>query len=204
MKVPEVVVFDLGKVLVDFDYGVAVSRIASRCADQGCDLRKVITPEADLLFRYERGEITTEEFFAEVRNIAGFKGHLTEFAQFFADIFSPIEPMVQLNESLRARGIPTYIFSNTNPLAVNHIRDRFPFFKNFTAFVLSYEHGAMKPDEKIYKVVENVTGRAGDAILYLDDRAENIEGGMRRGWQTILQTEPETTLRKIAEMRLLG
>ncbi len=29
---PEIVVFDLGKVLVDFDYSIAVSRIAGRSA----------------------------------------------------------------------------------------------------------------------------------------------------------------------------
>ena len=54
--------------------------------------------------------------------------------------------MIQLHAALRQQGIPTYIFSNTNELAVSHIRRTFPFFANFDGYILSYEHGAMKPD----------------------------------------------------------
>jgi HAD superfamily hydrolase (TIGR01509 family) len=45
----------------------------------------------------------------------------------------------------------------------------------------------MKPDEPIYDVVEQCTGESGAAILYIDDRPENIGTGRGRGWQTILQ-----------------
>lgn len=200
--VPSVVVFDLGKVLVDFDYGIAVNRIAARCRNGGCDLWKLVTTEAPLLFQFETGLVTTENFFAEVQKTAGFGGELSEFIDLFSDIFWPIGPMVELNEKLRAKGIPTYIFSNTNPLAVNHIRSRFPFFNDFTAYVLSYEHQSMKPDAKIYEVVERVTGKKGESILYIDDRLENIEAGAKRGWQTVLHQSVGKTLNKVSELGL--
>src|ERR1043166_2006992 len=111
--------------------------------------------------------------------------------------------MIALNESLRARQVPTYIFSNTNPIAVRHIEKRFPFFKNFNGHVYSYEHGSMKPDEKIYAVVEEATGHGRDSILYLDDRVENVAAGKARGWQTILQEDAETTWARVRELGLL-
>jgi HAD superfamily hydrolase (TIGR01509 family) len=200
MQKPEAVVFDLGKVLVDFDYGIAVNRVAARCDVNGCDLWQVFTPAAKLLLDYETGLLTTEEFFDHVQKTAGFLGNLTEFTRLFSDIFVPIEPMIALNERLRSKGIPTYIFSNTNPLAVNHIRERFPFFQNFTAYVLSYEHRSMKPDSRIYDVVEQATGKNGGDILYIDDRPENIAAGAERGWQTILQETPEKTLGKVSAL----
>ena len=50
----------------------------------------------------------------------------------------------------------------------------------------------MKPDAAIYEVVEKMTGRIRrQDILYLDDRAENIDGGLKRGWQAHLHREPE-------------
>jgi len=202
MKTPSAIVFDLGKVLVDFDYRIAVDRIGARCPANNCDLWKLVTPDAKFLFDYETGLLTTDQFFSEVQKTAGFQGDLPEFTMLFSDIFTAIEPMVEFNERLRARGIPTYIFSNTNPLAVNHIRARFPFFKNFTDYVLSYEHQSMKPDVKIYEVVEQRTGQRGEAILYIDDRLENIEAGAKRGWQTILQETPEKTLRQVSELGL--
>jgi len=106
-----------------------------------------------------------------------------------------------LHSALRKARIPTYIFSNTNDLAVGHIRKNFPFFSNFDGYIFSYEHGAMKPDEKIYQVVERMSGKQGADILYVDDRLENIEAGARRGWQVLLQESPEKSL---AHFRALG
>ncbi len=201
MKIPEAVVFDLGKVLVDFDYGIAATNITARCDGRGCDLKKLID-QSPLLLRYETGLLTTDGFFAEVRDASGFLGDVAEFGPLFGNIFTEIDSMVAFNEALRAANIPTYIFSNTNELSIASIRRQFPFFRNFTDFVFSYEHLSMKPDAKIYEVVERVTGKCGDAILYIDDRLENIEAGAKRGWQTILHVSPEATLGKAQELGL--
>lgn len=203
MKRPEVVVFDLGKVLVDFDYGIAARRIAARCPAPAANLKELID-HSPLLYRYETGLLTTEEFFQEVCRATGYTGTLLQFIEEFSDIFWPIEPMVHMHAELMRRGVPTYIFSNTNPLAEAHIRKHFSFFQNFTGYVLSYEHRSMKPDAKIYEVVEAMTGRCGEAILYMDDRAENVEAGAQRGWQTILQVSPDTTIGRIRALGLLG
>jgi HAD superfamily hydrolase (TIGR01509 family) len=111
--------------------------------------------------------------------------------------------MVALHAELRQRGIPTYIFSNTNELAVRHIRGRFPFFSQFDGYVYSYEHHAMKPDAKIYQVLERLSGHAGSAILYVDDRAENIQAGRQQGWQAILHESPDATRRQVAACGLI-
>ena len=95
--------------------------------------------------------------------------------------------MIEFFERLKPFGIPTCVFSNTNEIAIGHIREGFPFYSLFDNYVLSFEEGGMKPDEAIYDVVEQRTGESGAAILYIDDRPENIETGRGRGWQTILQ-----------------
>lgn len=184
MSRPEVAVFDLGKVLVDFDYSIAARRIAARSTMPPRDIQHFID-HSPLLFRYETGLMNREQFFDEIRKTTGFLGDIDEFGQFFADIFSPMDEMIALHERLRQRGVPTFIFSNTNDLAIAHIRRNFPFFANFDAYVFSYEHGAMKPDAKLYEVVERVTGRKGKQILYLDDRIENAQAGVLRGWEVV-------------------
>ena len=52
----------------------------------------------------------------------------------------------------------------------------------------------MKPQAKLYEVVERMTKRRREQMLYIDDRPENIAAGAARGWQTILQETPEKTL----------
>jgi len=196
------VVFDLGKVLVDFDYSIAARKIAARGKMPADEINYFIS-QSPLLFRYETGLMTTQQFYGEVCAATGFDGQPDEFGQCFADIFVPIPPMVQLQATLRRPGRPSYIFSNTNDLAVGHIRHNFPFFANFDGYILSYEHGAMKPDAKLYEVVERYCGHQGAEILYLDDRPENIATGAARGWQVILQESPEKTLAAIQKLGLL-
>jgi putative hydrolase of the HAD superfamily len=199
---PEIVVFDLGKVLVDFDYGIAARKIAARSTKV---LEQVVDffVHSPLLYTYETGLLTNHEFYEAVCAGTGYRGDVDEFAHFFGAIFSPIEPMIQIQAAVRGRGFPTYIFSNTNDLAVSHIRRQFPFFSNFDGYILSYEHEAMKPDARLYEVVENRTGRHGPAILYLDDRPENIVTGAARQWQVLLHESPAQTRRALVELGVL-
>jgi FMN phosphatase YigB (HAD superfamily) len=196
------VVFDLGKVLVDFDYSIAARRIAAQSKMTVEELTQFGLQSA-LLMRYELGLLTTEQFHKAICDGTGFCGGIQEFGEMFGDIFTPIDPMIQLHAALRQQGFPTFLFSNTNELAVRHIRRHFPFFGHFTGHVLSYEHGAMKPEAKLYELVEAQSGCQGAELLYLDDRPENIDAGAVRGWQVILQETPGKTERAIREFGLL-
>jgi FMN phosphatase YigB (HAD superfamily) len=200
---PSVVVFDLGKVLVDFDYTIAAKKIASKGTMLAQKIYEFIAL-SPLLLKYETGLITREQFFSAVCESTGYCGGIEEFGGFFADIFTPIEPMVELHSALRKAEIPTYIFSNTNDLAISHIRKNFPFFSNFDGYILSYEVGAMKPDAKIYEALEKMAGKRGPDVLYLDDRLENISAGAARGWQVILQETPQKTVAAIRKLGLLN
>ncbi len=201
--IPQTVVFDLGKVLLNFDYAVAIRKLQMRCRISATELHQLIDQSA-LLYRYETNLLTTEQFFAQVKSESGFAGDLAEFSEIFGDIFTPIDPMVALHAALRSRRIPTFIFSNTNDLAVRHIRRRYPFFQEFNGYIFSYEHGAMKPEDRLYEIVERETGKNGRALLYIDDRSENIATGNRRGWQTILHEHPEKTTEAVRRAGLLG
>jgi FMN phosphatase YigB (HAD superfamily) len=203
MTTPSAIVFDLGKVLVDFDYSIAARRIAARGKMTIQEIAQYIN-QSSLFVQYELGTVTTEQFCAEICRVTGFDASLTEFGECFADIFLPIEPMIELQATLRQRGLPAYIFSNTNELAVEHIRRSFPFYANFDGYILSYQHRAMKPDSRLYEAVERQSERRGAEILYLDDRPENVAAGAERGWQVILHQTPEQTQAAIQKLGLLN
>jgi epoxide hydrolase-like predicted phosphatase len=192
------VVFDLGKVLVDFDYGIAARNLALR-SDASLDFIRALIDQSPLLFRYERAELTGAQFFETVRAQIGFKGTFEEFAAAFGDIFTEISAMTQWHGELSRRGLPTFILSNTNDMAVGHIRRSFSFFRNFAGYILSYEHGVLKPEPRIYEIAEKMSGCRGDEILFLDDRPENIEGAARRGWRTICHHSPAESIQAVQE-----
>ena len=123
MIVPRAVVFDLGKVLVDFDYSIAARRIAARGKMTIGEIAQYIN-QSPLFVQYESGRVTTEQFYQEIRTVTGFKGDLAEFSDCFADIFVAIEPMVQLQAALRRKGLGAYVVSNIfffNDTAINEI-----------------------------------------------------------------------------------
>ncbi len=189
MKI-KAVVFDLGKVLVDFDYGIAARTLAGKSKSSAEEIRAIID-QTPLLFRYESTQITTQEFFEEVRRRIGFRGSFDEFAASFGDIFTEIPAMTRLHAEIRARGVPTFILSNTNEIAVGHIRRNFPFFANFTDYIFSFEHGVLKPADRIYEITEQRSGCREGEILFLDDKPENTEAGAKRGWRTICHRTAE-------------
>ena len=197
-----VLIFDLGKVLVDFDYTIAARKIAARSSKAPEDLHAFLG-SSPLLVEYESGRLARQEFFNSVSHAVGFHGSLEEFSGYFADIFSELPPMIALHAELRRRGLKTFIFSNTNDLAVEHVRRSFPFFANFDGYIFSYEVGGMKPQPEIYAAMEAMTGRRGADLIYIDDRLENIEAGAARGWRAILHETPEKTRAALENFRLL-
>lgn len=202
MTTAEVVVFDLGKVLLDFDYRIAARALAGNgtCTAEAIYDLLLNTP---LLLAYERGEHTSIDFYNRFCSSSRYTGSLEEFSSRFGAIFTPIEPMIKAQAALKHQGFPTFIFSNTNELAIQYIRKTYPFFSGFDGYILSFEHRWMKPDPRLYEVVEQKTGRRASAILYIDDRAENVEAGKRRGWQTILHQDPEETRRALELLKPL-
>jgi FMN phosphatase YigB (HAD superfamily) len=196
------VVFDLGKVLVDFDYLVAARKIAAGGKMTAQEVMSFLSRSPSFP-AFERGTVDRKQLFAEICAVTGFTGSMEEFGGYFADIFTSIEPMVELNRTLRAKGIPTYIFSNTNDLAIEHIRRSFPFFSQFTGYIYSYQHGFLKPEAGLYEAVERESGFKGADILYLDDRPENVAAGAQRGWQVILHESPDASVKAVRALGIL-
>jgi putative hydrolase of the HAD superfamily len=199
---PQAVVFDLGKVLLDFDYSKVAAKMLRHCELSREKIIKVVN-QSPLLHRFETGLMSSSEFFQEVKGACKFRGEFEHFEPIFADIFSPILEMIDLHTRLRKREVPTYIFSNTNEIAIRHIRATYPFFENFTGYIFSYQHRSMKPEAAIYEIVERVTKRRGAELLYIDDRLENIEQGRERRWNSIHHQTPKETIRQVQGLGLV-
>jgi glucose-1-phosphatase len=187
------VVFDLGKVLVDFDYSIASRKLAQRSSKAPSEVQKMLD-HSPLLYSYESAGMTSQEFYHEFCVHAGFQGDFEEFAAAFGDIFSEMPEMIAFQRQLKSEGVPTYILSNTNEIAIRHVRKNFPFFANFTGYILSYEQRALKPHAPIYQAAERMAGCRGEELVFIDDRADNIEGAEKLGWQTIIHCDAAETI----------
>ena len=183
---PTAVVFDLGKVLLEFDYGIVARRLAAHSGRDAEQIRGLLD-QSPLLFRLESGQMTNEEFFDEVSSLTGYTGGFGEFANIFGDIFSAIHPMIDLHGQLRARGVPTFIFSNTNELAVRHIRANYAFFAHFTDYIYSHEAGAMKSCDFLFLFY---------VLFNIGTLSEEEKKTQPRPWRSRTRTTQKKTERK--------
>ena len=194
----KIVVFDLGKVLLDFDYMKAAGKLVPLCGVFPLKLMGIIAGEGmELLQQLELGQIKDDEFYRQLSELVKFKGTREDFMEIFGDIFTPIDEMIQFHSELKKKGIRTYLFSNTNDTAVKWISAHYPFYNDFDGYFLSYKMKVAKPDGEFYLKLEEDTGKKKDEIIYLDDKQENIDTAVSRGWSAILYTSPEKVIPQV-------
>ena len=60
----------------------------------------------------------------------------------------------------------------------------------FDPIITSYEAQSMKPHAGIYELAAKRVNLPPEEIFFVDDRAENVEGARKLGWQAVRYTTP--------------
>jgi glucose-1-phosphatase len=184
--------FDLGRVLVDFDFNLAAHRILGKTTLTEEALWETFGQLGPLMDGYESGRISTEDFFNTLRERLGFHGPAEELTSHWCDIFTPIEEHIRLARGL-AEYYPLVMVSNTSEAHIQFLEPRHDFFHLFRHRVYSYQVGTMKPDPAIYQHALGLVGSDKFEALFIDDREENILTPAQMGWQTI-HLRPDVSL----------
>ena len=172
MKI-KAILFDLGKVLVDFNFETGVQALHAACSISRNRLDEVLWDE-NWIRRYERGEISTSEFHTYLRETADLQMDLSDFCQTWSSVFLPdVIVSEDLLVSLK-RNYPLILVSNTNEAHIDYVRANYRVLDYFDHTVLSYEVGSLKPDRKIFEHAVAVSGFSVSELFFTDDREENI------------------------------
>ncbi len=196
----KVILFDLGKVLVDFDHRRAAERMSVFCPKTAIEIYDLFF-ESQVTVAFEAGKITPENFYREVKNMLNLKLSYASFVPIWNDIFflSPKNRSVfRLVNSLRAH-YQTAMLSNINVLHYEYVKKNFPVFGVFDKIFLSFELGAIKPDKKIYEQVIRRLRVSPREIFYTDDRAELVESAESLGIRGCVFTNFQQLVNDIAQ-----
>lgn len=172
--------FDIGNVLLRFDFSTAARRFAELSA---VSADEVLTRLAIFKSELESGRISDDEFVSHSTELIGFRGTRDQFAEIWGNIFTENEPMTGLVQRLAGK-MPLYLFSNTNGLHKTWFMSRFGVFSHFDGGVFSHEIRHMKPDEGFYRTAIEQFRLDPAQTFYIDDLAENIATGERLGFVT--------------------
>lgn len=93
----------------------------------------------------------------------------------------PIEGSLEILTELHTRDTPLYYLSNHSAETWRHSLGRFPFCSWFAGGIVSGEHGVLKPDPAIYRLLLDRYAIDPHRAVFIDDVAVNAEGGRPLG-----------------------
>jgi len=177
----EAIIFDIGNVLLKFDYYIAANRLMVKNNMAALpDRELVVTAKAQL----EGGEIDRATFLGLVRPHFQDEGTDAEFLRVWEDIFEENFPMTALATRL-AQQLPTYLLSNISCIHHEYIFANYPVFQTFRDGVFSYRAGSLKPDQRIYEQAIQQFGINPASTVFIDDMPENVAAARALGFHAI-------------------
>lgn len=170
--------FDIGNVLVHFDFVPAARRFAAVSDASETEVLDRLRPFKDDL---ESGRISDDAFIRESISRIGFRGSREEFVTIWGDIFTENAPMIALVEDLAGK-LPLFLLSNTSGLHKDWLFAKFPVFQHFSGGIFSHEARCMKPHAEIFHLATKELGLEPATTFYVDDLEDNITAGRRLGF----------------------
>jgi len=179
---PDAFLFDIGNVILSFDFTITARRLADRSAVAAADILTLVSP---LAVDLELGALSVDDFLKAAGERIGYTGETGFLRDSFADIFELNLPMVAFIESLKADGVPLYLLSNTNGIHSTFFESTYPVFDLFDGGIYSHEVGLMKPDPAIYELVRATLPLDPAKTIYIDDNHANCEAGRAAGFLSV-------------------
>jgi glucose-1-phosphatase len=196
------ILFDLGNVIIPFDFKLAYARMASHCDCKPEEVPGRIRATG-LVGPFEKGEIGAEPFVRELSAALRLNISYPEFCSWWSSIFLT-EPLVSeaLLKDLRSR-YRLLALSNTNPIHFEMILEAYPLLRHFDDYVLSYQVGAAKPEAKIYREAIVQAQCNPEECFFTDDLAVNIEAAREHGMDAVQFFSAEQLDRELRSRGLL-
>lgn len=174
------VIFDLGRVLVPFDFQRGYRAMSEHCGLPPEEVRARLGRDG-LVHGFESGEFDGPEFLRRVATLMETDVSYERFSEMWSSIFLPETLIPEAMVEAIHGNYRTVLLSNTNPIHYEMLARTYPILRHFDAYVLSHEVKAMKPLPKIYQAAIEAARCAPGECFFTDDVAEYVEGARRAG-----------------------
>lgn len=178
------IVFDLGQVLVRFDYKYFVEKVNKHKAGIGEKFLELYKINYHIHRDFEKGAISEKIFISQMLEYLEHCIDEETFCKYWSDIFSFNDDVIALLPELK-KNYKLYLVSNTNSIHKKYGYQDYKFLKLFDKLFLSHEVGFVKPEEEIYRVVEKASGFPSGEHIFIDDVLEYVDAAKNIGWDGI-------------------
>lgn len=195
----DTVIFDVGRVLVDFDW---TERFHSLGYDDTMQKRlESCLFQSPIWDEFDRSAVPDEELSEQF--IAGDP----ECADQIREIFGHVELLIKLYphtmewiRGLKERGYNVYILSNYARSTFDKSPQVFDFLKLVDGALFSFECHYIKPEPDIYQELLRRFPITAEHAVFIDDKPENLEAAQKFGIHTLQFTKYEETSVKLEQL----
>jgi 2-haloacid dehalogenase len=202
--VPSAVIFDVGKVLYDWDPRYLYERLIEDDRALDTFLRAVVTREWH--FQHDAGRPFAETSAELIAHYPEHESLIAAWGSRFNDsVGDPIPGMPDLVAELDSAGVPLYAITNFSGEFWPPFRTReAALFDRFRDVVVSGDEKLVKPDPAIYRLALERFGLQPREAVFVDDNSANVAGARAVGMIALLFTDAPALRRDLARIGLLG
>lgn len=198
---PKAVVFDIGNVLIEWQperfYDAVIGPDRRRAMFETVDLHGMND-------QVDKGGHFTETIHATARAYPDWAAEIRMWHDNWIELAQPvIDRSLRLMKALQSKDIPVFSLTNFGIQSFDYAATHYPFLLEFDRQYISGHMRIIKPDPEIFARVEADSGIAPDALIFTDDRPDNIAAAKARGWQTHLFEGPDGWADRLVRAGLL-
>lgn len=193
------IIFDIGRVLVDFDPDGVMTDLKIDAETQD-ELNRVMFHNA-LWNEFDRSVLNSDQILERFKELSPDNGEL------ITEVFSNVGNMIRLREyvmpwlqDLKSRGCHLFILSNYAEYTYGLTREKLKFLELMDGILFSYQCKLIKPEPGIYRELLSRFSLDPSECVFIDDKEENIEGGKALGINGIVFHDLEETKEKLNAM----
>lgn len=180
----DTIVFDVGNVLVDWNYTDYLERLGFSCAAKEAVTTAVF--QSPVWNSLDKGTISPEDAIGEFISRAPRYGH--EIRQAFAgceDCIHPFPYSADWIKSLKEQGLRILILSNYSEYLFDKTKDKMKFLSLVDGTLFSFRCKMVKPQPEIYRLLIDMFGLVPENTVFIDDRPDNTDAAAAFGIHAI-------------------
>jgi 2-haloacid dehalogenase len=196
------VVFDVGRVLVQWDLRHLFAKLIADAQELDWFLAHVVTPEWH--FQHDAGMPLAQMVPALKAQYPAYAAHIDAYAtRFIETIPGPVPGSFEIVEKLAANCVPLYAITNFGAEFWDQFRPNYPIFDHFADIIVSGVEKLVKPDAAIYQLALLRFGLQPGQAIFIDDSLPNVLAAQANGFIGHHFTDAQALQQELTRLRLL-
>ena len=178
------IIFDMGNVLLDYNPDAAMQMLGINEKAKPVIMKELFG--GNEWVQLDLGNISVDEAFESIKQRVPEEYHtdLRKCIDGWDVCMVPVDGAKDFCEFVKSKGFGVYVLSNAHSSFYSYFPRYFD-LDFFDGVVVSADVHTVKPDIKIYKHLLEKYSLKAEECLFIDDRADNVEGALKAGMKAV-------------------